>query len=251
MKEQLLDELKELAKTILNTTELSSEQLKNRSQQLYESAILLTYAEKKELDEAPSKQLIIEESILELAAKKIVDKESEDLGLLETTGAIKKEAILEELPTFDIEKRVLDVSFEPAPIQDNKEISTPEKLKDTSVEAPKLLEELENLTSDFTLPEFEASKNEENIEPQTKVSLNDVLHKGFQIGLNDRLAFVNNLFNGSNEDLTRVISQLNTKENLTEAQEFVSQIVKPEYNNWQGKEAFEIRFLELVERNFQ
>ena len=36
-------------------------------------------------------------------------------------------------------------------------------------------------------------------------NLNDILGKGIQIGLNDRLAFINNLFDQSEEDYQRVI----------------------------------------------
>ena len=50
-------------------------------------------------------------------------------------------------------------------------------------------------------------------------SLNDQLKtQGFQIGLNDRLAFVKNLFENSNEDYDRVLSQLSTLGSFEEAQ---------------------------------
>ena len=47
-------------------------------------------------------------------------------------------------------------------------------------------------------------------EPVKGTSLNDKLQTNIQIGLNDRIAFVKNLFEGSQEDFNRVISQLNT-----------------------------------------
>jgi len=135
------------------------------------------------------------------------------------------------------------------------------EIKEAPKKAPALLHELENLTKDFDLPDFEPAKAPENVVPTTvqpletiskpKKSLNDSLNKGFQIGLNDRLAFVNQLFGGNQQDFTRVVSQLNTIDTLSEAQQFINEIVKPEYNNWEGKEAFELRFLDLVERNFQ
>ncbi|HEX9980531.1 MAG TPA: hypothetical protein VGB50_08190 [Flavobacterium sp.] len=82
------------------------------------------------------------------------------------------------------------------------------------------------------------------------VSLNDRLSKGITVGLNDRIAFVNNLFDGSNEDYNRVLSQLLTFNSYAEAQEFIDQMVKPDYNNWNGKDEYAQRFMEVVEKKF-
>jgi len=80
--------------------------------------------------------------------------------------------------------------------------------------------------------------------------LNDFLGKGIQIGLNDRLAFIKNLFEGSAEDYQRVLSQVQTYSNWEEAQQFIQEMIKPDYNNWEGKEEFEVRFLKCIESNF-
>jgi hypothetical protein len=81
-------------------------------------------------------------------------------------------------------------------------------------------------------------------------SLNDRLKKGLNIGLNDRIAFVKHLFNGSTEDFNRVVSQLNTSSSELEALEFLNNMVKPEYNNWIGKETYEQRLLSFLEGKF-
>lgn len=81
-------------------------------------------------------------------------------------------------------------------------------------------------------------------------SLNDTLIKGINIGLNDRIAFVKQLFAGSNEDYNRVISQISTMDTLEEAQEFVDTMVKPDYNNWEGKDEYATRFMNLIEKKF-
>lgn len=87
-------------------------------------------------------------------------------------------------------------------------------------------------------------------EPRT-ISLNDRLNKGgINIGLNDRIAFEKKLFNGSTDDYNRVLSQLNTFESFEEAKGFIEDFVKPDYDNWNGKEEFESRFLEFVEKKF-
>ncbi|RZJ28452.1 MAG: hypothetical protein EOO48_09800 [Flavobacterium sp.] len=83
------------------------------------------------------------------------------------------------------------------------------------------------------------------------VSLNDRLAKGsITVGLNDRIAFVKNLFNNSNEEYNRVLSQLLTFDTYSEAEEFINTMVKPDYNNWEGKDDFALRFMEVVEKKF-
>lgn len=100
------------------------------------------------------------------------------------------------------------------------------------------------------LPQFEPvnSRSQEQDKPK---SLNDRLKKTFQVGINDRHAFVRHLFEGSTADYNRVLSQLNTMKSKEEAVDFVLNVVKPDYNNWEGKEEYEIRFLAVVESRFE
>jgi len=82
-------------------------------------------------------------------------------------------------------------------------------------------------------------------------SLNDKLsNKEITVGLNDRLAFVKHLFNDSTEDFNRVISQLNTIDSHERSIAFIENMVKPDYNQWLGKEEYESRFYALIERRF-
>ena len=83
-----------------------------------------------------------------------------------------------------------------------------------------------------------------------KKSLNDSLFQTqIQIGLNDRIAFVKHLFEGSQADFNRVLSQLNSFSTENEAKHFVNNTVKPDYN-WADKPDYEERFMELIERRF-
>jgi hypothetical protein len=82
-------------------------------------------------------------------------------------------------------------------------------------------------------------------------SLNDKLtNKEIVIGLNDRLAFVKHLFNDSTEEFNRVLSQLNTIESAERSIAFIENMVKPEYNQWKGKDEYASRFIALIERRF-
>ncbi|ESU24400.1 hypothetical protein FEDK69T_08470 [Flavobacterium enshiense DK69] len=82
------------------------------------------------------------------------------------------------------------------------------------------------------------------------LSLNDKFNKTITLTLNDRIAFEKNLFGGSGEDLNRVLSQLNTFNTLEEAKSFIDDLVKPDYNDWKGKDEYSERFMELVEKKF-
>ncbi|WP_062053695.1 hypothetical protein [Aquimarina longa] len=81
-------------------------------------------------------------------------------------------------------------------------------------------------------------------------SLNDQLRKDIHIGLNDRLAFVKYLFDGSSPDYNRVLSQLSTLRSTKEAEDFITTMIKPDYNNWQGKEEYEERFMNIILSKF-
>ena len=89
-----------------------------------------------------------------------------------------------------------------------------------------------------------------SINKDQATSLNDRMAKGIIIGLNDRIAFMNHLFSNSSEDYNRVLSQLMTFDNYGEAKNFIDTMVKPDYNNWEGKDEYAERFMEIVEKRF-
>jgi len=91
----------------------------------------------------------------------------------------------------------------------------------------------------------------DSLKEAKKTSLDEKLKTtGFQIGLNDRLAFVDHLFQNNNEDYDRVISQLNTMDSFEEISDFIQNIIKPDYSNWEDKDDYETRFLEILQQKF-
>jgi hypothetical protein len=82
------------------------------------------------------------------------------------------------------------------------------------------------------------------------LSLNDQHSKAINIGMNDRIAFVKYLFADSNEDYNRVLSQLNSFSTYNEANDFIEEIIKPDYDNWKGSEEHAERFMEIVANKF-
>jgi hypothetical protein len=88
-------------------------------------------------------------------------------------------------------------------------------------------------------------------EPKKQSLHTRLASKSLSFGLNDRIAFVKHLFDGNAEDFNRVVNQLNTFESWNEIEEFLSNMVKPDYNNWAGKEEYEARFVSIVQSRFE
>ncbi len=109
--------------------------------------------------------------------------------------------------------------------------------------------DLEEITAGFEeMPEFDPIDEKNN----DKKSLNDTLKsQGLNIGLNDKLAFIKHLFDGKSEDYDRVVSQINTMNNYKDAEKLIQNNVKPDYKNWEDKEAFEERFMNIVANKFE
>jgi len=106
-----------------------------------------------------------------------------------------------------------------------------------------------------SISEFKEKKIVETVVLETPaepkvVTLNEKLAKGFHIDLNDRIAFTKNLFGNSSEDYSRVLNQLLTFDSYSEALDFIENMVKPDYNNWVGKDDYAERFLGIVEKKF-
>ncbi len=149
---------------------------------------------------------------------------------------------------------------------ENEELTEPvmEKIKDIVAQMPEETQEVdelfnatkpkhkndfEDITADFKdIPVFE-KLSDIKVEDEKK-SLNDKLKSGLSIGLNDKLAFIKHLFEGKSEDYDRVLSQLNTSSSYNEASQLIKHIIKPDYNNWEGKEDYETRFMEILEAKF-
>jgi hypothetical protein len=82
-------------------------------------------------------------------------------------------------------------------------------------------------------------------------SLNDKFGKTAQIGLNDKLAFVQKLFFGSESEYNKVVKHIADLHSMQDAVIYIEQEVKPTYNYWKGKEEYEQRFLDLLLKRFE
>lgn len=191
------------------------------------------------MEEEPIEEEIIEEEIIEeepVAATPKAEEPAKQISFEDLLVHDYQEldfVKVEDVPA-EVEK-VTETVFEAVtPVEEVKEEVQPEPVAET----PKVLEE-----------EVKATFEKVSQEPKIS-SLNDRLNKAITFGLNDRIGFEKKLFGGSSDDFNRVVSQLNTFDSFEEAKAFVDDFVKPDYNNWEGAEEFETRFMEIVEKKF-
>lgn len=131
-----------------------------------------------------------------------------------------------------------------------KQVTLDDIFGDSYATEPVFVKPNEVTLNDKFISVFDQEPKKEKDEPKV-VSLNDALSNSISISLNDRVAFVKHLFNESNEDYNRVLSQLNTFDTFADAKNFLNEMVIPEYNYWVGKEEYLERFLEIVEKKFK
>ncbi|MCB0474828.1 MAG: hypothetical protein KDC69_04085 [Flavobacteriaceae bacterium] len=211
------EELFELARSILGMkNENEAVVLKEKARELYEKLLVLVYLEKEKANqpvpENTPAQPIHSEPKESFIKREEPEENTEDEDLFE--------------PRFD------SVRIDIESLRSN-QVSSKEEFRD-SVSADKTATLFDNL---------EKSANE-------RKTLNDRFLKGkIQIGLNDRLAFVKHLFNNDQSDFNAVLNNLNNFETELQAKQYIDQNLKNKYN-WEGKEAYEERFLTLIERKF-
>lgn len=226
--------------------------LKEKSKVIYEKLSLLAFVEEyvnTTPDETESKGDLlvkIEKGLALKEAKQVVASENEKEVLpLEDKEEVQEESVedsSEESSTDEIIEQPFD-ELEELMLRKEDAVSnlTDAVIEEGESKTVTLEEELHDTISVdemATLFDIPVSK-----------SLNDKLSVNIQIGLNDRIAFVKNLFDGSQEDFNRVLSQLNSYASEKEAKKFINKMVKPDYD-WSQQEELEARFLEIVERKF-
>ncbi|RKS99235.1 hypothetical protein [Flavobacterium sp. 123] len=197
--------------------------------------------------EAEKEEIIIEEIVEEpVAEEEIVAEEaapSEDLSFHPSFELTEEEP--EEVEVEEIKKpEVVQISFE-------------DLLGGNYDEAQFVkVHPVENIPTAIAI-DFEEKElipipeiNIEEPEEPKAITLNEKLAKGINIDLNDRIAFTKQLFGNSSEDYNRVLNQLITYDSFEETKDFIEDMVKPDYNNWEGKEEYVQRFMEIIEKKF-
>ena len=281
MKKRLESELISIAHRILKLKNKSEvDQLYKESQKLYETlSVLKFYQDNFESVKSDVDEVVLEEKLKQsleveiapvLAAE--VNEDSSDSGLAEQSivseapeEVIEEQSIDEELPIaneesafkpiFEIETEEEEQEQHDIPAEVAFESQPEEKLEDHIGKYTEPVFVKTNEVSLFTSDSIETEEAKQTVaeavkgEPKSD-AFNETTTKSIAIGLNDRIGFVQHLFNDSNEDFNRVISQLNTFDTFEEAKNFINEMVLPDYNYWVGEEDYIERFMEIVEKKF-
>jgi len=225
MLKKLTEELKKLAETILEDPQNADvESRLVQSREIYEKLLILRHHLKQD-EIAENQDLGIKEE--PLTAPPIPEEQTIEIVSSETISVEVDESLIEEEPPLS-----LNDLFVPTFDDIKEDMSQKDEFKDTIS-----LDETEKL--------FQTKKEEPR-----QLSLNDkLLGSSIQVGLNDRIAFVNKLFNFSQSDFNKALSRLNECKTKEEALHYFQYQVKPNYN-WKGKEDLEERLLSLIERKY-
>ncbi|MCG9971476.1 hypothetical protein [Christiangramia crocea] len=247
MKKKIEADLIRIAEAILQSKgNRDIEELKERAKDLYEKLTILAFTEK---HLAETNEETVEEEIelpQRIAHVQHYDEfypdgteYNEDSESITEPNTEKIKDIVAQMPpeTEKVDSIISNINSDPEQPAKPKEAPKNEK------------KDFRNIGVDYdNLPDFEPVNHvQKDNRPR---SLNDRLKKGINIGLNERLSYIKHLFDGNTSDYNRVLSQLNTFNSLEEAQKFIDKIVKPDYNNWEGKEDYEERFMAHIENKF-
>ncbi len=84
-------------------------------------------------------------------------------------------------------------------------------------------------------------------EKEDVASLNSVRHNDIRTGitLNDRISYVNVLFEGDNKSYEETMSKLDNMEHMHDALDFINDKIAPKFN-WHEKEEIAQRFFEII-----
>ncbi|WP_051205287.1 hypothetical protein [Salinimicrobium xinjiangense] len=267
MKKQLKEELVALAEKISllkERDEVAAGELKELAKRLYEQLTIYDFTESNLFEATEQRQREVVKTAQQVKAPAEKKQEKQ---------AAEKKPIPEKQPVpVKQEVQENEDEYNPTGLEYNPEdITEPntEKIKDIVAQMPPETQQIDDLFAQVesrnykkndmqdiggvhydNLPQFEPVSKSGGSSDKPR-SVNDRLKKGINIGLNDRLAFVKHLFDGSTSDYNRVLSQLNTIKSKEEAFNFVANMVKPDYNNWEGKEDYESRFLTIIEKKFE
>ncbi|MCA0932904.1 hypothetical protein LCM02_10620 [Lutimonas saemankumensis] len=237
MKDNLIEELKSLAEKILNEEALNDlESSLELSRALHEKFLILNHLH---LNNAAEDSFQSGQGEVEKSA------EDEALVLTEESKLATQESIEADPPVLEEELNQVenDKTEEEEPLTlSDLFVPTFEEIKDDFSQKSEFKD---TISLDETENMFQVKK-----EASKQLSLNDkLLGNSIQVGLNDRIAFVNKLFNFSQSDFNKVLARLNDCDSKEEAFNYFQYQVKPNYN-WKGKEELEDRFKGLIERKF-
>lgn len=229
-----------MEKGTLTIEELSN--LETLTRELHERSIILKYKafENKvnPVQESPinteDEVDFIEDSVEEETVFESEAEESEptiDFSIFDTPA---QEEIIEETPVFEVEEPIKEApvtAFVNASIEEDKAVIEPVNNNNQS-SSTSFWEQL-NIKDNSLSTQFEGAKI-------------DTLIGAF--GLNEKLRFINDLFDGSSESFSEAIKILDSQSNIEEAKARSTELANQ--HNWDAEEESVLDFLMMVNRRY-
>ena len=245
MHKKLEAELVSMANSILqmkNKDDVNA--LHKKAREIYEKLTVLRFVEDY-VEKSPNLSDLEEETISTMQQEWVEEVEFESKMVVEIPEKTEEKEAFLEAKIEEMFNEGDTIVKETAKKSYSLQISLEDEFKD-AISADIATNLFERATKENPVIEEKPAEKPDN----KQRSLNDTLFKNnIQVGLNDRIAFVNQLFDGSQQDFNRVVSQLNSFKTEAEAKNFIYEFVKPDYD-WSAKEEFEQRLIELIERKF-
>jgi hypothetical protein len=234
MKKKVLSQINAIAQGIVSSeNEIDISKLKNALLQLYEKLTILEFLESSVETEFEKPERTATDS-----------KTYREQNWFKEPDPVPQNPHEEEL-VEPLTEKIKDIV---ANMPNENEEAIEELLKEIIPSKETSKNELEEFAASYTEnPVFERKQKME-VEEKPK-SINDNINSGLQIGLNDRIAFIKQLFNNSTDDYLKVLSQINSMDTFEEVQIFIQSKVRLDYN-WAEKETYVDRFLLIIEKSF-
>ena len=234
MKKKVLSKINAIAQGIVSSeNEIDISKLKNELLQLYEKLTILEFLESSVETEFEKPERTATDS-----------KTYREQNWFKEPDPVPQNPHEEEL-VEPLTEKIKDIV---ANMPNENEEAIEELLKEIIPSKETSKNDLEEFAASYTEnPVFERKQKME-VEEKPK-SINDNINSGLQIGLNDRIAFIKQLFNNSTDDYLKVLSQINSMDTFEEAQIFIQSKVRLDYN-WAEKETYVDRFLLIIEKSF-
>ena len=268
VEETVVEEIAETPLEQPTTVDTSESETSIVEEETVETPLEETIATTDESETSIAEEETVETPLEETITNEDVTAEEEEK---EEEPIIEEEIIAEEKETSEPENAAFTPAFELSQEEEvETELEVPKKMEPVQISFEDLLggnyhdtqfvkvQQIENIPTAVVIETPKEIVAEEEkvvpvkegaVEPKT-VSLNEKLAKGINIDLNDRIAFIKHLFGNSSEDYNRVLNQLITFDTFYETRDFIQEMVKPDYNNWEGKQEYEERFMDIIEKKF-
>lgn len=236
LKQELVQEIKTLADDLAKSNSfvgLLSNEIKFRS--LHEKFINLKFLERKhiglEIFDQPIPVSSDKEEIFKTSENRYDDEE-----LVEFEFKNDKHTA-DNVAHTGIEKEEIPEKI----VHDNSEILDAESVHEVVIENHEIADKVIDETSNYKTKIEEISDDFSDLLPKKQFPK-------IQLDFNDRIAFLNQLFDGDSESMELVMNTLNHMESLSDSKNYLKDLKKE--MDWRHKDEYVERLVELVEKRF-